>query len=83
MSEDTTTFLSDCLVRCQKTYITLCNYLLNMEEVTEELRENVQESLDDLGFYLNSILENSTPEYWSDAEYAWIEGVCAEMKEAH
>jgi len=33
-------------------------------------------------FYLNSILENSTPEYWSDEEYAWIEGVCTEMKES-
>ena len=82
MSDTTTTFLSDAYIRCQKAYILLVNSLIKSEDgITPELQDEMQDNLDDVMFYLNSILDNSTPDYWSDEEYAWIEGVCAEMRE--
>ena len=84
MTEDTTTFLSDTYIRCQKSYVVLVRALLDAQQsalVDEDTKAHVQDTMNDFMFYLNSILDNSTPEYWSDEEYAWIEGVCAEMKE--
>ena len=82
MSDTTTTFLSDSYIRCQKAYILLVNSLIKSKEgVTPELQDEMQDNLNDVMFYLNTILDNSTPEYWSDEEYAWIEGMCEEMRE--
>ena len=78
MSDTTTTFLSDAYIRCQKCYIEMAQLLLYPNP--EEFREIIQDRLNDVMFYLNSILENSTPEYWSDEEYAWIEGLCEEFR---
>lgn len=82
MSDTTTTFLSDAYIRCQKAYISLVHMMMNVSSpVSDEMRDEVQDTLNDVMFYLNSILDNSTPEYWSDEEYAWIEGVCDEMRD--
>jgi len=78
MSDTTTTFLSDAYIRCQKCFIELGHLLLRLDP--EENRDLIQDRLDDVLFYLNTILENSTPEYWSDEEYAWIEGLCEEFR---
>lgn len=86
MGDTTTTFLSDSYIRCQRCYVELVNTLLEAQQsapISDEMRDEIQDHLIDFAFYLNSILDNSTPEYWSDEEYAWIEGVRVEMKEAH
>lgn len=75
------THLSDCLIHARNAYTNLELILETVNEigVTDDIRARLQDMLDDLGFYLNQILEHSSPEDWTDEEYEWIEGVRADL----
>lgn len=71
--------LSDTLIRAKNSYSALSSNLIRMITEDADLRDETQDLINDLAFYMNSILEHSTPEEWTDEEYEWIESVRTEF----
>lgn len=74
-----TTNLSDTLLRAKRSYSDLTENLLSILAGEDHLRDTAQDCIDDLAFYMNQILEHSSPEEWTDEEYEWIESVRTEF----
>jgi hypothetical protein len=58
-----------------------CYDMINRLIELDPQNENLPIYLESLTTFLQTIVENSTPEYWSDDEYEWIEGVLIELQE--
>lgn len=80
----TPTHLSTCLIRAKNCYSDLEDMLADALEngITTDDQASMQDALDDLAFYMNEILEHSSPAHWTDEEYEWIEAVRADLTEA-
>lgn len=82
--KNSSTNLSDCARKAHATYADLVYLEGKVEkELTDDDLAFARDAVEDLCFYLNSLLVESTPDNWTDEEYQWIKNVCSELKEAH
>ena len=77
--------LSKCLMRAYACYSDLeviVDEILAHNEYSVDQKEMMEDILDDVVFYMNEIVEHSTPAHWTDAELEWIEGVRGDLASA-
>lgn len=82
MNTNSPTHLSKCLMRAYGCYTVLECIVEEVTEsgtISEDDRAEMQDTLDDLAFYMNEITEHSTPAHWTDQELEWIEGVRGDL----
>lgn len=78
------TKLSNCLIQAEVAYDSLTEVMEIIADhgTTDEISDRVQTLINDLAFYINQILEHSTPEDWTDEEFQWIEDVRLDLSQA-
>jgi hypothetical protein len=72
MSDDCS--LSDSLALAMGTYDMLTMLLEKNED-----SPNIPIYIESLCVFLDKILDNSTPDYWTEEEYQWIYDTCLEL----
>ena len=82
MNNGTSINLSKYLIRAYGCYTVLeciVEEVTETGEISEDDRAEMEDTLDDLAFYMNEITKNSTPDHWLPEELEWIEGVRGDL----